>query len=87
MSDDVRFFAIGAYLYGALTLAGIFVAGIAVGNKWAAILALVASGAAYLSQLASAMAFGAGRNPVAGLGLMAVSIAAGALGLVSLIWG
>lgn len=48
--------ALGAFIYGALYLTGVFVAGIVTVDPWAWKLALVSAGLAYLTQLADGAA-------------------------------
>ncbi|MGB3389463.1 MAG: hypothetical protein WBA88_15930 [Pseudaminobacter sp.] len=54
MDDDMKITAMGAYLYGALYLVGVFAFGMAHGNDWACSLAVLAAGLAYVSQVVTA---------------------------------
>lgn len=88
MSDEMKFAGIGAYLYGALYLVGVFVAALVLGNTAAALWAIAAAAAAYISQLITAfrIAGAIGSGPasivwlIAGLigGVAGLSLIAGA---------
>lgn len=77
MTDDQRFMAVGAYLYGALALIGVFALGIYMGDAYAAAAAIVAAGAAYVSQYVAVY----GMERVALL-FTAISAVSGLVGLV-----
>lgn len=52
MNDEMKFQGFGVYLYGALYLVGVFVAGLAYGNRAAVFLSISAAGVVYLAQVA-----------------------------------
>ena len=54
MNDEMKFAGLGAYLYGALYLAGVFVAALFLGNTSAALWAIAGAAASYVSQIVTA---------------------------------
>jgi len=81
-----QFYGLGAYLYGALALIGLFVLGIAQDNLTASVFAVAACGAAYFCQISAA----SGSEGLVGaqrlaFGTQILSIVFGAAALVSLV--
>lgn len=81
MNDEVRFAGLGAYLYGAMYLAGVFVFGLWSGNETAALGAVVGAGASYVAQIVVAFSMsgsvGSGVSACAWLAAVVISVFAG----------
>ncbi len=85
-----NFMIVGTLLYGALYTAGIFTAALVLGNHPALCLALIAAGAAYISQAAGVMATAETPSLNAwytNVGFMAVSVLAGGAGGIAILIG
>lgn len=87
MNDEMKFAGLGAYLYGALYLVGVFVAALVLGNAGAALWAIAGAAAAYISQIITAfrIAGAVGGGPASIVWLIAGVI--GAIAGLSLIAG
>lgn len=84
--NEYQFAGVGAYMFGALYLASVLAAGLAQGNSYAVLWSIAAMGAAYISQVVTALQIvGVLNSSIGLLAWLASGIIAAIAGLTLLI--
>lgn len=86
MNDQVKFLGLGVYLYGALYLVGVFVAGVVYGHQGAAYLAIVTSGLTYISQTLGSLAAAGFVSPAVANTATIIAALSGVIAGMALLW-
>lgn len=76
MNDGLTVVTVGAFIYGALYVAGVFIAGLVWGNAAAVLLSIASAGVVYLAQLT--FAFVPKASGLAWAAAITINVAAGA---------
>lgn len=85
MNDEMKFAGYGAYLFGALFLAGVFILAVSQNNTSAALWSIAGAGAAYIAQVSTAFRIAGAISAAVSLSLWAAAVLVAAIAAFQLV--